>query len=159
MKVNLIMDLIAGLIKMPYRRRMRRQRQELERQQKIFWEVTVPNQLVELVRQAQMGEPFQTALDILVGADDRQKLMYPLTQEQVETIRATSMFACQKKEFSCWLKEYRFTGSELSGIVLATIQFQDDAKGIRVDYRDVPIYIRLTGRPGKGWRIDSVEYL
>ena len=157
MKVSLIMDLIAGLIKMPYRRRMRRLRQELERQQKIFWEVTVPNQLIELVRQAQMGEPFQTALDILVGADDRQKLMYPLTQ--VETIRATSMFACQKKEFSYQLKEYRFTGSELSGIVLATIQFQDDAKGIRVDYRDVPIYIRLAGRPGKGWQIDETEYL
>ena len=157
--MNLIMDLIAGLIKMPYRRRMRRQRQELERQQKIFWEVTVPNQLVELVRQAQMGEPFQTALDILVGADDRQKLMYPLTQEQVEIIRETSMFACQKKEFSYRLKEYRFTGSELSGIVLATIQFQDDAKGIRVDYRDVPIYIRLTGRPGKGCQIAEIEYL
>jgi len=128
-------------------------------QRKIFWEVTVPNQPVDLVRQAQMGESFNTAFDIPVSANERQMLMYPLTQELVEIIRTTSMFECQKKEFSYRMTDCKFTGNELSGTVLATIRFQDDAKGINLDYKDVPIRIRLGGRPGKGWRIDTIEYL
>ena len=140
-------------------RPMRYESREQFMQRKIFWEVTVPNQPVDLVRQAHMGESFNTAFNIPVSANERQLLMYPLTQELVEIIRTTSRFACQKKEFSYRLTDCKFTDNELSGTVLATIQFQDDAKGINLDYRDVPIRIKLGGKPGKGWHIDSIEYL
>lgn len=137
----------------------RHESREHFRQRQIFWEVSVPNQPVDLVRQAQKGESFNTAFDIPVSANERQLLMYPLTQELVESIRTTSIFECQKKEFSYRLTDYKFTADELSGTVLATIRFQDDAKGINLDYRDVPIRIRLKAKPGKGWYIDSIEYL
>lgn len=128
-------------------------------EKKYFLNVTVPQQLIQLVRQAHAGESFSTEGNISVGADMREKLCYPLTPEQVELIKATSHY--QRKEFSYRLAGYKFTGHELSGTVLATIHFQDDTRNINLDYRDVPIFIQCGGkvRPGYGFQVCAVEHL
>ena len=130
------------------------------RESRTFLHVTYPNQLVELVKQAHAGLPFKTVGNISVGADMRQKLIYPLTPELVELIKATSIHDCQWKKFSYKLAEYE-DKEGLSGTVLATIRFQDDSKNINLDYRDVPI--RIVCRPksvkaGRGQYVFSVDY-
>lgn len=121
---------------------------------------TYPNQLVELVKQAHAGLPFKTAGNISVGADMRQKLIYPLTPELVELIKATTYYNCQWKKFSYKLAEYDDKDG-LSGTVLATIRFQDNSRNINLDYKDVPIYIECRPKSlksGGGLEVTSVEY-
>ena len=119
---------------------------------------TFPQQLVQLVRQAQAGLPFDTVANISVGADMRAKLCYPLTLEQVELIKATSYSQCQWKKFSYRLGEYKSTADELAGIVFVNIRFQDNSRNINLDYKEVPIYIRcgLKGKPGDGFQVCAV---
>ena len=125
-----------------------------------FLHETFPNQLVELVKQAHAGLPFKTVSDISVGADMRQKLIYPLTPELVELIKATTYYNCQWKKFSYKLAEYDDKDG-LSGTVLATIRFQDNSRNINLDYMDVPIYIvcrQKSVKAGRGFYVFSVDY-
>ena len=125
-----------------------------------FTHKTFPNNLVELVQQAHAGLPFNTVSNISVSADMRQKLIYPLTPEQVEMIKATSYYNCQWKKFSYRLAEYDAKDG-LSGIVLATVRFQDDSRNINLDYKDLPIYIECRPKSlksGGGLEVTRVEY-
>jgi len=127
-----------------------------------FYKETVPEQLIHLVRQAHAGRPFNTELtefNISVSANDREKLCYPLTPEQVEIIKATPDNKCQWKKFSYRVAEYKYDKGDLSGIVLVTIRFQDDSRNININHQDVPIRICLTGKPGEWPHVDSIEYL
>lgn len=127
------------------------------KKQRVYERRTVPQQLVQLVQQAQSGQSFQTQFDFHIGADMREKLCYPLTPEQVELIRTTPSSDCQWKQFSYRLAEYKYNDRELSGVVLSTIRFQDDSRNINLDYKDVPLRICCMHRMGKGYHLDSVE--
>ena len=118
----------------------------------------VPQQLVNLIKQAHTGQQFATEWHISVGADMREKLCYPLTSEQVEIIKATS-YPPQEGEFEYKLSSYKFTANELSGVVLVTIRYRDDLKELDLNFKNVPIRIQCTSKPSKGWRLSSVEYL
>lgn len=124
-----------------------------------FKRETLPGQLVQLIQQAHAGQSFDTEFDISVSANDREKLCYPLTAEQVEMIRMTPYHQCQWKKFSYRVSEYKYNGRKLSGIVLVTIRFQDDARNINLDYKNLPVKICLTCKPGEKWYVDSVEYI
>ena len=126
---------------------------------RVYGNITVPQQLIRLVQQAQAGESFETEFNIGVGAVMGEKLCYPLTPEQVELIRATPYYDCQWKKFSYRLCEFKKDGKELSGVVLSTIHFQDNSRNINLDYKDVPLRLRCTNRLTKGYRLDSVERL
>ena len=132
---------------------------DIKASRKYLYE-TYPNQLVELVKQAHAGLPFKTAGNISVGADMRQKLCHPLTPELVELIKATTYYNCQWKKFSYRLAEYDAKDG-LSGIVLATVRFQDNSRNINLDYKDVPIYIECrpkSVKSGRGLEVTKVEY-
>ncbi len=120
-------------------------------------EEIIPKQLVDLVRQAQAGQSFETEWNISVGADMREKLCWPLTPEQVEIIRATPHDQCQEKRLTCYLKSFADDGKKLSGVVLSTIRFRDDSKGIDLDYRSVPLRLVVTRRLDKRPVLSSVE--
>lgn len=125
-----------------------------------FRKETVPEQLILLLKQAHAGQPFNTRFKIAVTEKDREKLCYPLTPEQVEIIKATPYHKCQWKKFSYRVADHIFKGGILKGTVLATIRFQDDSRGIDIDYKDIPTRICLIcDKPGMGYYIASVEYM
>lgn len=127
--------------------------------EKKYFGHTVPQQLVELVRQAHQGASFSTEWNISVGADMREKLCYPLTPEQVEIIRQTKCYTSPDQYFVYTLQSYKFNDDELSGVVLVTIRYRDEGGKLDLDYRDIPIRLRCGGKPGNGWELLEVEYL
>lgn len=58
------------------------------REHRHFDDEVIPQQLVDLVRQAHAGEPFKTRMGIRVSPEMRDALCLPLTPQQLETMRA-----------------------------------------------------------------------
>lgn len=127
------------------------------RRERDFFQVTVPQQLVNLVRQAHAGDAFSTVWNISVGADMRERLCYPLTSEQVEIIKNT--LEPDEKHFAYTLQSYTYDGSGISGTVLVTIRYRDNEHNLDLSYTDVPIHISCGGKKGGlGWKVESVDY-
>lgn len=77
----------------------------------------------------------------------------------MEIIKAALYHKCQWKKFSYRVAEYTFRDGSLSGTVLTTIRFQDDSRGIHIDYKKIPICICLMcDEPGMGDYVASVEH-
>jgi len=128
--------------------------------EKEYFNTTVPNQLVQLVRQAHAGVSFLTEWNIYVSENMREKLCYPLTLKQVEILKPIK-FTPQEGIFEYSLHSYKHKKGmrgELSGIVLVTIQYHDISKNIHINYVNTPIYLRCDSKPGAGWELTHVEY-
>lgn len=125
-----------------------------------FFGSTIPQQLVELVRQAHSGEPFTTRMDIQVTPEMRDALCQPLTPQQLETMRAAGEGVYSRSVF-CRLVSSRFKGGELSGVVWVSVKVRSrySKNDLLFPDAELRIVVRHNGRkyPMEAWEVVSVE--
>ena len=120
---------------------------------------TIPYQLVKIVRQAQRYESFETDPHISVGADMRQKLMYPLTLEEAKAI-GSNEYIVEEDNIHYELESHAYVKDVLCATVNVNIDYRDSQKGIDVHYHGIKLYIKCAGnRKRMGLEIISVEHL
>ena len=105
-----------------------------------------PRRLVTLVEQAHRHESFCVDPPISVSGEMRQKLMYPLTQEQVLTIYNTK-HEPEESYFKYELYSHLYYGTSLSVTVRITIDYRDTANGLDIHFKRVPM--RITADKGE----------
>ena len=126
-------------------------------EEKDFHDYRMPNQLVKIVRQAHRFEEFDTDPLISVGADMRQRLMYPLTVEQAKAIGSDRLV--EENSIYHKLHSYVWLNGTLSAVVDCRIHYRDSKRGIDLQYDNVRLKVKCAGNPKRaGWEIVYVEH-
>lgn len=132
-----------------------------------YMNVEIPQQLVQLVRQAHYEEKFQTKWDIEVSDQMRDALCTPLTSQQVQTLRLMKDDICFRS-VCCSLLSYKHKGLELSGVVNVSIDIRSYSgqNTYCIPNAKVHVIIRNTGNKDRidnningRWYVSSVELL
>ena len=122
-------------------------------------EYVIPHQLLQLVRQAHLGDSHQTTWDIRMSEEMRMALRAPLTAQQIQTLSQRSDDAISIS-VDGYVLSHKYRDRELSGVVCASIDISDRLGVCNYKYSDVKlrITIRQTGDPiDKRWAVSSVE--
>lgn len=85
-----------------------------------YTKYTIPQQLVQLVKQAHMEQQFQTMWNIEVSDAMRDALRAPLTVQQLEAIFHAKN-DITSKSVNCYVVSHKYRGNELSGIVNVSV--------------------------------------
>lgn len=118
----------------------------------------LPHEVLQLVKQAHKGEPFNTEPYIYVSADMRKMLTYPLTVEQAEMIGSTQ-YPVTENNFEYELVAHSYKKNVLFLTALITIDYCDTAKNIDLHFHKIQFLIKCGGtRKRDSWEILSVEY-
>lgn len=129
--------------------------------------VVVPQQLVQLVRQAHYEEKFQTKWDIEVSDKMRDALCAPLTSQQLQTLRVMKDDVCFRS-VRCSLLSYKHKGLELSGVVNVSIDIRSHSgqNTYCIPNAKIHVIVRNTGNKDRidnningKWYVSSVELL
>lgn len=127
-----------------------------------FTKVEVPQQLVELVRQAHQGGPFETKFGIVVSPAMCDALCAPITPDQLATIRAAGA-GVFSRSVCCHLISSSFKGGVLSGMVqvLVTVHSKYSKTDLHYPETRLRIIVRHNGRkyPMGDWFVTSVEQI
>lgn len=132
-----------------------------------YMKVEIPQQLVQLVRQAHYEEKFQTKWDIEVSDQMRDALLTPLTSQQVQMLRHMKEDICFRS-VRCSLLSYKHKGLELSGVVNVSIDIRSRSgqNTYYIPNAKVRVIIRNTGNKNRidnningKWYVSSVELL
>lgn len=132
------------------------------REHRHFDDEVIPQQLVDLVRQAHAGEPFKTRMGIRVSPEMRDALCLPLTPQQLETMRAAGEDVYRRSVF-CRLVSSRYVGGELSGVVHVSVKVHSKYSKNELVYPDAELRIVVRyngGQTLKGeWVVTEVEQI
>ena len=132
-----------------------------------YQDVVIPQQLVQLVRQAHYGEKFQTKWDIEVSDQMRDALCAPLTSQQLQTLRVMKDDVCFRS-VRCSLLSYKHKGLELSGVVNVSIDIRSHSgqNTYCIPNAKLHVIVRNTGNKDRidnningKWYVSSVELL
>ncbi len=119
----------------------------------------VPEQLVQLVRQAHAGQPFQTMWDIQVSPAMQDALQQPLMPELLRALEHTKDDNI-RRFVNCTLLSHALKAKELSGVVGVTIDIRSDS-GIydyHVESAKLHVTVRHTGDSvNYQWFVESAE--
>lgn len=123
---------------------------------------TIPQQFIQLVRQAHLGQPFQTLWNIEVDDSMRQALCAPLTESQICRI-AQMKHDITRYSIDCYVITHKLRSKELTGVV--SVSLNVDSQSGACDYHCSKVMLRIIirhiGRPGvdNRWVVSSVEQL
>ena len=81
---------------------------------------TIPQQLVQLVKQAHLEQQFQTMWNIEVSDAMRDALRTPLTVQQLEDILHAKNDIISRS-VNCYIVSHKYRGKELSGVVNVSV--------------------------------------
>ena len=132
-----------------------------------YMKVEIPQQLIQLVRQAHYEEKFQTKWDIEVSEQMRNALCAPLTPQQVQTLCLMKDDICFRS-VRCSLLSYEHKGLELSGVVNVSIDIRSHSgqntyyipkAKVRVTVRNTGDINRIDNNINGKWYVSSVEVL
>lgn len=132
------------------------------REHRHFVDNVIPQQLVDLVRQAHSGEPFKTRMDIQVSPEMRDALCLPLTPQQLESMRAAGEGVYSRSVF-CRLVSSRYKGGELSGVVWVSVKVHSkySKNDLLFPGTELRIVVRHNDRqyPMGEWVVTEVEQI
>lgn len=123
---------------------------------------TIPQQLVQLVKQAHLGQSFQTLWNIEVSNTMREALCAPLTANQICEI-AQMKHDIVSYSINCYVLSHKLKSKELTGVVSVSLSI--DSRSGACDYKYSGVKLRITVRHiGKSgvdnkWVVSSVEQL
>lgn len=123
---------------------------------------TIPQQLVQLVRQAHLGQPFQTTWNIEVSDAMREALCAPLTARQIR-IMSQMKDDIARYAVDGYVISHKLKPKELTGVVAVSLNVV--SRSGECDYMCSKAKLRITVRHiGKAgldnkWVVSSVEQL
>ena len=127
-----------------------------------FDDEVIPQQLVDLVRQAHAGEPFKTRMGIRVSPEMRDALCLPLTTQQLESMRAAGAGVYSRSVF-CRLVSSRYIGGELSGVVHVSVKVHSKYSRNDLLFPDAELRIVVRHNGGQTlmgeWVVTEVEQI
>lgn len=132
------------------------------REDRYLFKQKIPGQLVQLVMRAHDASTVGTLFDIRVSPEMRDALCAPLTQEQLETMRAAEK-GVYSTYVKCQLISSRFKGGELSGVVKVSVRVSSRFSERPLVCPEVKLKITVSsvGKPGieHRWVVTSVEQI
>lgn len=123
---------------------------------------TIPQQLTQLVRQAHLGQPFQTLWNIEVNDTMRKALCAPLTANQICRI-SEMKHDIISYSIDSYVISHKLKSKELTGVVAVSLDV--DSQSGACDYTCSMVKLRITvrhvGKTGVDykWVVSSVEQL
>lgn len=126
-----------------------------------YFHYTVPQQFLELVRQAHMGEEFKTIWNIQVSDAMRLALCNPLTPEQIDAL-AQLKDERISRSIDGYLVSYHRKAKSLIGIVTVSIDIASALGTYHYQYSGVKLQItvsRAEKEQGGKWAVTSVKQL
>ena len=129
---------------------------------RLYMHGTVPNQLMELVRQAHLGQQFNTLFNIEVSDEMRTALCAPLTQQQIQTIRLSKEDIISHS-VDGYVISHKVRRRELSGVVSVSIDITSKSGNCNYKYSGVKLRITVN-RLGDSaidskWTVTSVTQM
>lgn len=128
----------------------------------VYSNLTVPHQLVDLVRQAHLEQEFHTIWDIEVSDAMRIALCTPLTQQQLQMLRQ-SKDDIASRSIDGYVISHKLRHRELIAVVSVSIDIT--SKSGNWNYRYSGMKLRITvsriGKPmiNSKWAVTSVTML
>lgn len=123
---------------------------------------TIPQQLIQLVRQAHLGQPFHTLWNIEADDSMREALCAPLTASQIYRI-SQMKHDIISYSIDGYVISHKLKSKELTGVV--SVSLSVDSRSGACDYKCSKAMLRITvrhiGRPGvdNTWVVSAVEQL
>ena len=123
---------------------------------------TIPQQLIQLVRQAHLEKEFHTIWDIKVSDEMRTALCAPLTQQQIQTIRLSKEDIISHS-VDGYVISHKVRRRELSGVVSVSIDITSKSGNCNYKYSGVKLRITVN-RLGDSaidskWTVTSVTQM
>lgn len=118
---------------------------------------TIPQQLLDLVRQAHLEQEFHTIWDIKVSDKMRAALCTPLTQQQLQTLKL-SKDDIVSRSIDGYVISHKLRNGELSGVVSVSIDITSKSGKCNYHYSGVKLRITVDRMYNK-WTVTSVTQL
>ena len=118
---------------------------------------TIPQQLIQLVRQAHLEQEFHTIWDIKVSDKMRAALCTPLTQQQLQTLKL-SKDDIVSRSIDGYVISHKLRNGELSGVVSVSIDITSKSGKCNYHYSGVKLRITVDRMYNK-WIVTSVTHL